>query len=144
MQPPTGIPELRRFLGMANHHVEPCRLHTTTERTPSQEQFNAWSWGPCNPTGSFYMYQGGTVKDNDPHSVYNPAADMKVSADASSFGLGAAVLQEEEVSGNLWPSHQGETMLKMEKKALASTWACEQYILGIETDHKPLMPLLRI
>ena len=78
-------------------------------------------------------------------------------ADASSFGLGAVLMQQHP--GNQWrpvayasramiPTEQRYT--QMEKEALAITWGCErflQYLLGlpfeIETDYKPLVSLLR-
>lgn len=88
-------------------------------------------------------------------ALYNPEAETKISADASSFGLGAVLLRKSE---DIWkpiayasPS-MSETegrYAQIEKETLAVTWACERfvsYILGatiiIETDHKPLVPLL--
>ena len=86
--------------------------------------------------------------------LYNPKAEIKISVDASSHGLGAVLLQLEESwrpvayasrSINNAESHYAQ----IEKEALAITWACERfssYILGkhisIEMDHKPLVPLL--
>jgi hypothetical protein len=88
-------------------------------------------------------------------SLYNPQAPTKVSADASSYGLGAVILQR---NGSEWKpiAYASRSMTEtetryaqIEKEALATTWACERfsnYILGkkfqIETDHKPLVPLL--
>ena len=88
-------------------------------------------------------------------SLYNPQALTKISADASFYGLGAVLMQKLESS---WTpvAFASRTMTeterryaKIEKEALAITWACENfstYILGmrflIETDHKPLVPLL--
>ena len=87
--------------------------------------------------------------------MYDPAAETKVSADASSFGLGAVMLQK---AGNEWRpvAYASRSMTdterryaQIEKEALAVTWACEKfrnYLLGrqfhIESDHKPLIPLL--
>jgi len=80
-----------------------------------------------------------------------------VSADASSFGLGAVILQRPECNLE-WQavSFASRTMTEtelcyaqIEKEALAFTWACERfsmYLLGrsftLETDHKPLISLL--
>jgi len=82
--------------------------------------------------------------------------DLKVSADASSYGLGAVLLQRDGQSW--WPvtyvcfaCHDNTECryAQVEKEALAITWSCEKfagYILGkkfaIQTDHKPLIPLL--
>ena len=80
---------------------------------------------------------------------------MKVSADASSHGLGTVLLQE---AGDKWKpiAYASRSMTdtekryaQIEKEALSLTWACDKfqdYVLGrkfhIKTDHKPLVPLL--
>ena len=89
-------------------------------------------------------------------ALYNPKAKSRVSADASSFGLGAVLLQKSE-NGEWRPVAYASKSLsetetryaQIEKEALAIVWSCEKfsdYILGskfdIETDHKPLVPLL--
>ena len=88
-------------------------------------------------------------------ALYDPKAPTKISADASSYGLGAVLLQQ--VEGTWKPiAYASRTMneterryAQIEKEALATTWACEKFssfIIGnhilIETDHKPLVPLL--
>ena len=86
---------------------------------------------------------------------YDPTAEVKVSADASSFGLGAVLLQKHH---NKWKpvAFASRTMTEtechyaqIEKEVLAAVWACDKfsdYLLGqtflIETDHKPLVSLL--
>ena len=88
-------------------------------------------------------------------ALYDPDPPTKVSADASSYSLGAVLLQQ---SNDRWKpvSFASRSMSKtegryaqIEKEALATTWACEKFanfILGkhiqVEIDHKPLMPLL--
>ena len=78
-----------------------------------------------------------------------------MSADASSFGLGAVLLKKQPsgdqkpvtyVSCSMTPTEQ--RYAQIEKEALAFTWACERfstYLIGlrfhIETDHKPVIPL---
>ena len=86
---------------------------------------------------------------------YDPAAETKLTADASAYGLGAVLLQKHETAWKpvAYASRsmtEAETRYaQIEKEALAITWVCERftnYILGkqiqIETDHKPLVPLL--
>ena len=83
---------------------------------------------------------------------------MLLSADASSHGMGAVLLQKQAngerkpvayKSRALTPTEQ--RYAQIEKEALAFTWACEclsDYLLGlrfhIEMDHKPLVPLFSL
>jgi len=87
--------------------------------------------------------------------LHDPKRELKVSADVSPFGLGAVLFQHD---GDNWKpvayasrsmSETERRYAQIEKEALAVTWACEKftdYVLGrkfqIETDHKPLVPLL--
>jgi len=91
-------------------------------------------------------------------ALYDPNKETKVAADpdASSYGLGGVVLQLQPdkswrpmsfLSRALTPTES--RYAQIEKEALALTWACErswEYITGksiyVETDHKPLVPLL--
>ena len=78
-----------------------------------------------------------------------------MSADASSFGLGAVLFQKDKddwkpvAYASRLMSKTERRYAQIEKEALAVTWGCEKftdYILGqkflIESDHKPLIPLL--
>lgn len=89
-------------------------------------------------------------------SLYDPSLKTKVTADSSSYGLGAVLTQQLSdgrwgsvayVSRSLTPTER--RYAQIEKKALALTWACARfrdYLIGItftlETDHKPLISLL--
>ena len=88
-------------------------------------------------------------------ALYDPNAPTRVSADTSSHGLGAVLLQQ--FDGAWKPvsfasrsmSETERRYAQIEKEAFATTWACEKFsnfILGkhiqVETDHKPLVPLL--
>ena len=87
--------------------------------------------------------------------LYDPYLETIVSANASSYGRGAVLLQK-QANGERWPvAYVSRSMTptesryaQIEKKALALTWACgrySDYLIGlqfkIETDHKPLVPL---
>ena len=89
--------------------------------------------------------------------LYNPRRNIKVSADASSHGLGAVLLQATS-NGDKWKpvayairsmTDAEKRYAQIEKDVLAATGACDKfsdYVPGqtfhIETDHKPLVPLL--
>ena len=155
MEPPTNVPELRRFLGMVNQLGKFSRnlaeLTQPLRELLSKKQ--AWLWGP-NQEQAFSSIKN-ELSQPTTLTLYNPEAQTKVSADASSYGLGAVLLQK---SNDLWKpvAFASRTMTEterryaqIEKEALATTWACEKfasYLLGlefmIETDHKPLVPLL--
>ena len=87
---------------------------------------------------------------------YDATKPLSISADASSYGLGAT-LQPEEGNGNRKVvAYASGSMTdcesryaQIEKEALALTWACDRFaqcVMGVhillETDHKPLIPLL--
>ena len=87
--------------------------------------------------------------------LYDPTAETRISADASSYGLGAVILQKTKgwwrpiAFASRALTETERRYAQIEKEALATVWACDKfsdYILGkaikIETDHKPLVPLL--
>ena len=87
---------------------------------------------------------------------YDPRKTTIIAADASNHGIGAVLLQIQEngtrkpvcyISRSLNDAEKNYAVI--EKEALTTTWACERfndYVLGmyctVETDHKPLVPLL--
>ena len=152
---PTNVTELRRFLGMVNQ-LGKFSPHISEISQPLRELLSTkkcWAWGPSQEQAF------SRIKDELTRptilALYNPLSPTKVSADASSYGLGAVLLQQER--GTWKPiayasrsmSETERRHAQIEKEALAATWACDKfadYLLGrsflIETDHKPLVPLL--
>ena len=155
MKPPTNVPELRCFMGMANQlgKFSSSLGDLTQPLRQLLSKKSSWIWGP-DQVQAFAKVKEELSKPTILH-LYNPQAPTKVSADASSYGLGAVLMQQ---SDSAWKpvAYASRSMTEterryaqIEKEALASTWACEKfstYILGkkflIETDHKPLVPLL--
>ena len=91
-------------------------------------------------------------------AFYSAEAKTAVSVDASSYGLGAALLQiqsDRRKAPVMYASRtltdQEKRFSQIEKEALALVWGCdrfESFLLGreepftIETDHKPLVTIL--
>ena len=155
MKPPTTVSELRRFLGMVNQLGKfTSNLAQLTQ--PLRELLgknSTWVWGPSQ-SEAFSLVKEELSKPTT-LALYDPEAPTKVSADASSYGLGAVLMQETELNwrpvayASRSMTETERRYAQIEKEALAVTWACEKfsdYILGkpitIETDHKPLVPLL--
>ena len=155
MLAPTNVSELKRFMGMANHlgKFSSCLASLSQPLRELLSKNNAWTWD--NAQASAYNQIKEELTKPTVLALYNVNADLKVSADASSYGLGAVLLQHSD-QGWLPVVYASRAMTdterryaQIEKEALAITWACEKfssYILGrkfqIETDHKPLLPLL--
>ena len=156
MPPPSNITELRRLMGMINQlgRFLPNRAELTHPMTALLSTKSCWSWGP-DQTAAFTRVKEELTTNPRVLALYNPAAETKLSADASSYGLGGVLLQKIE---STWKpvayasrsmSKTEERYAQIEKEALAITWTCDKfsvYLLGkhfdIETDHKPLVPLL--
>ena len=151
---PKIIADLRRLLGMVNQFGK-FSPHVAEITKPLRELLssrNCWLWGSKHDE-AFLKLKEVTKPSILAH--YNPQCEVKISADASSFGLGAALLQKEN---NEWRpvafasrrmTETEQRYAQIEKEALAIIWACDKFScfvigkrFGIETDHKPLVPLL--
>ena len=115
---------------------------------------NQWLWGELQQKA--FKETKKLLSSTPVLALYDQKRPTRVSADASSFGLGAVLMQQDP--NNQWrpvayaskamtPTEQ--RYAQVEKEALAITWGCErflQYLLGlpfeIKTDHKPLVSLL--
>lgn len=152
---PTSVGEVRCFLGMVNQlskfspnladHTQPLRELLGKDRT--------WVWEDAQRQAFEKVKQ--MLVASPVLALFDPNLETILSADASSYGLGAVLLQK-QVAGQLLPvAYISRSMTpterryaQIEKEALAFTWACERlsdYLVGlqfhIQTDHKPLVPL---
>ena len=155
MPKPKDVSELRRFLGMINqfNKFSPRIADLTQPLRELLSARNVWKWSPKHDLAFAALKQEITKPST--LALYNPQIATKISTDASSYGLGAVLLQEEQ--GSWKPvafaskalTETEQRYAQIEKEALAIVWACNKFstfILGlhfeIETDHKPLVPLL--
>ena len=131
-----------------------CNLAELSQ--PLRELLNkksTWVWG-VSQERAFSAMKAELARPTT-LALYDPAAETKVSADASSYGLGAVLLQKFETTWKPFAFSSRSTTeterhyAQIEKEGLATAWACEKfadYIPGkricIETDHKPLVLLL--
>lgn len=105
---------------------------------------NAWTWGPTQEE----VFKQVKLELTRPTTlaIYNPEVPTKI---------GAVLLQQSStqwkpVAYASWALSETEQRYsQIEKEALAIAWACERFAeyvigkhIGLETDHKPLVPLL--
>ncbi len=146
---------MRRYLGIVNQmsKLSPNLAEVTKPLRDLLNKGNLWTWG--EPQQKSFEATKDILTTSPVLAVFYPNRETVLSADASSHGLGAVLLQVQPggvrkpvayISRSMTPTEQ--RYAQMEKEALAFMWACERladYLVGltfhIETDHKPLVPL---
>lgn len=155
MSSPNSIQEVRRFLGMCNQ-LSKFSSELADKTKPIRDLLSEkshWNWG-IQQEEAFKEIKK-ILSDTPVLALYDPKAKTKIRTDASSYGLGAILMQKQSdrqwqpvayASRALSPTEQ--RYAQIEKEALGITWGCEkfsEYISGmkfhIETDHKPLIPI---
>ena len=157
LPPPTNLSELKSVNALFNY-VSKFVPHLESIMKPMTDLLKsdtAWVWGPPQEE-ALAKAKDLLCSASALLSYYNPKLPTTVSADASSFGLGVVLLQQHDgdwkpvafCSRTLTPTEVN--WAQIEKECLATVWACEKfsrYLVGLpcfclETDHKPLVPLL--
>ena len=157
MGSPKSPSDVKRFLDMV---TQPGKFAPSLAETSKplhdllSKKNNAWCWDEPQETAFQAVKQ--LLISSPTLSFYSLDRETIVSADASSYGLGSVLLQQQ--SDKAWKAvaYASRTLTsaeqkyaQIEKEALAVTRSCERfndYLLGttfhINTDHKPLVPLL--
>ena len=156
MKAPKDQTELRRFLGMVNQlsKFQPQISELSKPLRDLLSSKNQWSWDTARQHAFSALKKSLTTTPTLAH--YDARRETTLATDASSYGLGAVLRQKQDdsqwrpvayASRAMTPTEQ--RYAQIEKEALGITWASERfadYLIGlqyhIETDHKPLVPLL--
>ncbi|UYV80773.1 K02A2.6-like [Cordylochernes scorpioides] len=152
---PSSISEVRRFLGMVNFTGKfipdlPTILYPLNQLLVKR---NDWRWDSAQEEAFEKVKK--LLSTSPALTLFDPNLPTTVSADASSYGLGAVLLQKSEDGYQKAVAYASRTMsetekrwAQIEKESLAIVWACEKfqdYLMGntfsIGTDHKPLIPI---
>lgn len=155
LKEPSNTGEVRSFLGMLNQLGKyiPGLGEKDKPLRDLLSMKNQWVWG-CAQQRAFDQLKNDLTSP-PVLTLSDPNKELKLSADASSYGLGAVLLQKEEEQ---WKpvAYASRAMTEteqrydqVEKEALGVIWGYKRFrdfLIGrhfaIETDHKPLVSLL--
>ena len=148
---PKDVPDIRRFLGMVNQQNKflPNLAELTKPIRDLLKKDTEWIWD--SPQKEAFDQLKNELASNKALALYDTEKETIVSADASSYGLGAFIRQRQEDGTLKEVAYASRSMTKtecryaqIEKEALATMWALEHLsdlLIGlkfhVETDHKP-------
>lgn len=155
MERPNNTDDVRRFLGMITY-LGKFISQLSEQTAPLRwllDKNNEWMWSHEQEESWQNLKQ--TITEQPVLRFFDPTKRIRISADASQFGLGSVLLQEHEDRWQpvIYASRaltSAETRYaQIEKELLAITYACErfhQFVYGqaftVETDHKPLVAIM--
>ena len=155
MPPPKNVSELKSFLGMVNYHMKFLPNCATVAQPLNDLLKTSTTWIWDAPQQKAFKELKLMLSSTPVLAKFDYHLETIVSADASSYGLGA-VLKQRQQDGNILPVAFASRSLnsserryaQIEKEGLALVWACERfrdYVTGIhiklETDHRPLVAI---
>ncbi|XP_049272437.1 uncharacterized protein LOC125758830 [Rhipicephalus sanguineus] len=153
MHPPEDVAGVRRLLGLVNHFGR-FLPHVSEVTAPIRALLlknSAWTWGPAQQSAFSELKK--LLCSDLCVARYNTTYKTTISADASSYGLGAVLLQEQPSGERVAVAFASRSLTcterrysQTEKEALAASWVVErfqEYVRGLkfflETDHQPLV-----
>lgn len=154
---PTNKKQLMQFLGLVNY-VGRFIPNKTNILEPLNELLKdkvLFRWDMVHDMA--FNKIKDSIQNAPALKHYDPNKKIIISADSSSYGLGAVLLQENKDGSREVVCYASRTLnnsernyAQIEKECLALSWAVNKfrdYIVGIEltleTDHKPLVQILQ-
>lgn len=154
---PKNRTEVMRFLGMVNFSARflPRRSEILEPITSLLKKNSTFVWDVAQKNSFKQIIEH--LQTGPCLSFFDPSKQISISADSSSFGLGACLIQSSSENNKEIVAYASRLLsetekryAQIEKEALALTWACDhfsEYITGLtvflETDHKPLVQILQ-
>ncbi|XP_062558648.1 uncharacterized protein K02A2.6-like [Armigeres subalbatus] len=150
---PTNRKEVHRFVGMVNYlsrFVKNLSMNLVNLRSLISEEV-PWKWSKIEEDE--FTNVKSLFADVGTLRYYDPNLPLTIECDASCYGLGAAVFQQDSVVGfaSRTLTTAEKNYAQIEKELLAILFAClrfDQLIVGnpkavVKTDHRPLINIFQ-
>jgi hypothetical protein len=151
---PENKEQLHSFLGLAGYYAKFID-HFADKVEVLRNVFNADSFHWTTEANKSFIAIKNAISDSNTLGLFDPALEVIVTTDASSYGLGAVLTQIRNgehinIAFSSRTLRPNETKFSVgEKEALACVWAVEHwhtYLWGrkftLQTDHKALTTLM--